>query len=85
MCLFTKWVELIITQDSERFIKVRMLLQNAGIVYRENLQNIGHGNRRNGHIGALGENPSYANLYQIYVKKTDAQQAKAVISRNWNG
>lgn len=82
MRLFTQWVELVITQDSEQFIKVRTSLKNAGIAYKEKIQNIGHGNRRNGQIGSLGENANCSNMYQIYVKKADLAQAKAVISRN---
>lgn len=80
--LFAQWVELVITQDSEEFVKVSMLLKNAGIAYRERIQHIGHGDRRNGQIGSLGENASCSNLYQIYVKKADAAQAKAVILQN---
>ena len=80
MGLFTRWVELFITQENEKFVNVSMLLENAGIEYKEKIQNIGHSNRRSGYLGSLGENPRYANMYQVFVKKTDVEKAKAVIS-----
>jgi len=79
MCLFTKWVELVITQDIEKFTKLRTALDNAGIEYKENIQNMGHSTRRSGQIGSLGENSSYTILYQLFVKKTDVERAKAVV------
>lgn len=78
--MFAQWTELIITQDSTHFVTATTLLRNAGIAYRERRQNIGHSNRRNGEIGSLGENAGCTNLYQIYVKKADVAQAKAVLS-----
>lgn len=82
MALFTKWVELIITQDSGYFAKVSTLLTDNGIAYRDKIQNIGHGNRRHGQLGSLGENPSCSNLYQIFVKKIDLEKCKLLIAHN---
>ena len=82
MALFTKWVELIITQDSGYFAKVSTLLTDNGIAYRDKIQNIGHGNRRHGQLGSLGENPSCSNLYQIFVKKDDLEKCKLLIAHN---
>ena len=82
MALFTKWVELIITQDSRYFANVSTLLTDNGIAYRDKIQNIGHGNRRHGQLGSLGENPSCSNLYQIFVKKDDIEQAKKFIAQH---
>lgn len=82
MCLFVQWKELLITQQIEKYVKTTMLLKNAGIAYREQIQNIGHGSRRSGQIGSLGEKTSYSIMYQIYVKKADLEQANAIISRN---
>lgn len=79
MFLFSKWVELIITQDSGCFANVSALLNNAGIAYKGKIQNMGHGNRRHGEMGAIGENTNYANLYQIFVKKADFEDAKALM------
>lgn len=81
MGLFTRWVELMITQDNQKFVNTCTALDNAGIPYRDKMQYIGHGTRRNGQIGALGENPKHANLYQIFVKKGDAERAKWVIAQ----
>ena len=80
MALFTKWVELIITQDSGYFAKVSTLLTDKGIAHRDKIQNIGHGNRRHGQLGSLGENPSCSNLYQIFVKKDELEKAKMLIA-----
>ena len=82
MALFTKWVELIITQDSGYFAKVSTLLTGKGIAYRDKIQNIGHGNRRHGQLGSLGEKPSCSNLYQIFVKKDDLEKCKLLITHN---
>lgn len=82
MSLFTKWVELIITQDSGCFAKVSTLLTDNGIAYKDKIQNIGHGNRRHGQLGSLGENPGCSNLYQIFVKKDDIEQAKKFIAQH---
>ena len=82
MALFTKWVELIITQDSGYFAKVSTLLTDNGIAYKDKIQNIGHGNRRHGQLGSLGENPGCSNLYQIFVKKDDIEQAKKFIAQH---
>ena len=82
MALFTKWVELIITQDSRYFANVSTLLTDNGIAYRDKIQNIGHGNRRHGQLGSLGENPSCSNLYQIFVKKDDIEQSKKFIAQH---
>ena len=82
MALFTKLVELIITQDSGYFAKVSTLLTDKGIAYRDKIQNIGHGNRRHGQLGSLGENPSCSNLYQIFVKKDDLEKCKLLIAHN---
>lgn len=79
--LFSQWNELIITQDGETFMKVCASLKRAGIAYKEKIQNIGHGNRRTGQIGSLGENESHSHIYQIYVKKADIAQAKALVSQ----
>ena len=81
MSLFVRWVELLITQDNQKFVNTCTALDNAGIPYRDKMQYIGHGTRRNGRIGALGENPKHANLYQIFVKKGDAERAKWVVSQ----
>lgn len=82
MALFTKWVELIITQDSGYFAKVSTMLTDNGVAYRDKIQNIGHGSRRHGQLGSLGENPSCSNLYQIFVKKDDIEQAKKFIAQH---
>ena len=82
MALFTIWVELIITQDSGYFAKVSTLLTDNGIAYRDKIQNIGHGNRRHGQLGSLGENPSCSDLYQIFVKKDDLEKCKLLIAHN---
>ncbi len=81
MCLFSPWKELLITQQIEKYVRAIALLKDAGIAYRESMQNMGHGSRRSGQIGALGENVSDSVLYQIYVKKADMERAKAVIYR----
>ena len=81
MALFSQWVELIITQDSGYFARVSTLLTDNGIVDRDKIQNIGHGNRRHGQLGSLGENPNRSNLYQIFVKKTDIERAKVLITK----
>ncbi len=81
MTLFTQWVELIITQDSGYFVKVSTALRSAGIAYKEKIQNIGHGNRQHGQIGAIGENTNYSNMYQIFVKKADIEYAKVLITK----
>lgn len=82
MALFNKWVELIITQDSGHFAKVSALLTDNGIVYRDKIQNIGHGSRRHGQLGSLGENPSCSNLYQIFVKKDEVEQAQKLVMQH---
>jgi len=82
MALFTKWVELIITQDSGYFAKVSAQLTDNGIAYRDKIQNIDHGNRQHGQLGSLGENPSCSNLYQIYVKKDEFEKAKTILAQN---
>ena len=82
MALFTKWVELIITQDSGYFAKLSAQLTDNGIAYRDKIQNIGHGNRRHGQLGSLGENPSCSNLYQIFVKKDELEQAKKLVMQH---
>ena len=81
MFLFSKWVELIITQDSVYFAKASTLLTDKGIAYRDKIQYIGHGNRRNGQLGSLGENPRCSNLYQIFVKKDDLEKAKTILAQ----
>ena len=81
MSLFSKWIELIITQDSGYFAKVTTLLKDNGIEYRDEIQNIGHANRRHGQFGALGENSGSSSLYQIYVKKTDYASAKTLLTQ----
>lgn len=81
MTLFSKWIELIITQDSGYFAKVTALLKDNGIEYRDEIQNIGHDNRRHGQFGALGENSGSSSLYQIYVKKTDYASAKTLLTQ----
>lgn len=80
MELFTQWKELFITQDGEKFFKVKALLKNSGISCKEKIQNMGHNNRRNGQLGSIGESPEYASIYQLYVKKADLGKAKALIS-----
>lgn len=82
MALFTKWREFLITQDSGHFTKVSALLTDNGIAYRDKIQHIGHGNRRYGQLGSLGENPSCSNLYQIFVKKNELEQAKKLIMQH---
>ena len=79
MCFITKWTEILITQDMEKFLKTRTALDSARIEYKENIQNMGHGTRRSGQIGSLGENSSRANLYQILVRRADIERAKAAI------
>ena len=81
MLLFSKWVELVITQDSGFFANVSALLRKAGIEYKDKIQNVGHGNRRHGEISAIGENISYSNLYQIFVKQADFENAKALMAQ----
>ena len=81
MTLFSQWIELIITQDSGYFVNVCTSLRNAGIAYKEKSQGIGHGNRRHGQIGSLGENTNYSNMYQVFVKKADLGYAKALITQ----
>lgn len=81
MSLFVKWKELLVTQDSTRFVTVCTLLQNAGIEYKEKTQNIGHGNRRHGQIGSIGESSAYANLFQVFVKAADIERSEAIISK----
>ncbi len=83
MRIFPLWSELYLTQDIERFLKVSILLKNAGIAHKEKIQNVGHENRRNGHIGSLGESASLSNIYQIYVRKADVEKAKALITQNF--
>ncbi len=82
MAFFTKWVELIVTQDSGYFAKVSTLLSDNGIAYRDKIQNIGHENRRYGQLGSLGENSSCSNLYQIFVKKDELEQAKKIVMQH---
>lgn len=82
MTLFSRWVELIITQDSLRFAAVTELLKANGIAYKEEIQNIGHGNRQHGQLGALGENSNYTNLYQLFVKRCDLERAKALLAQH---
>ena len=77
---FLGWVELIITQDAESYANAINLLKNTGIVHKVKIQNIGHSNRRHGGIGAIGENISFSNLFQIFVKKVDLEYAKALIT-----
>ena len=79
MAFFTKWVELVITQDPGHFAKVSALLADNCVAYKEKIQNIGHGNRRHGQLGSLGENSRYSNLYQIFVKKDDLEQAQKLV------
>lgn len=81
MSLFTRWVELLITQDSVQFAEVCAKLLNSGIAYKERVQHLGHSNRRSGQIASVGENARYANMYQIYVKKKDLEHAQAVAFR----
>lgn len=81
MTLFSKWTELMITQDSSYFAKVTTLLKSNGIAYQEKIQNIGHGNRRYGQLGSVGESSVSSNLYQIYVKKSDYTSAKALLAK----
>lgn len=82
MGLFNKWKELIITQNSVTFADVCAILKKSGIAYKEKTQNIGHGNRRTGLTGSLGENPSYSYLYQIFVKQDDFDHAKSLIAHD---
>ena len=84
MTLFAHLVELMFTQDSGYFAKVSNVLRGAGIAYKVKIQNIGHSNRRGGLIGAIGENTNYSNMYQIFVKKTDVEYAKALITKEYH-
>lgn len=79
MRLFNKWKELIITQNSVTYSDTCTILHKSGIAYKEKMQNIGHGNRRTGLTGSIGENPSYSYLYQIFVKQNDLDYAKSLI------
>lgn len=82
MGLFTRWAELLITQDSVQFAEVCTKLTNSGIAFREKVQHLGHSTRRSGLMGSVGENARYANMYQIYVKKADLDRAQAAAFRN---
>lgn len=82
MGLFTRWVELWITQDSVQFAEVCAKLAHSGIAFREKIQHLGHSTRRSGLIGSIGENARYANMYQIYVKKADLERAQSAAFRN---
>lgn len=79
MSLFNKWKELIITQDGVKFDIACTVLKNSGIVFKGKSQYIGHGNRRTGKIGSLGENSSFLHLYQIFVQQKDFDLAKSLI------
>ena len=81
MSLFARWVELLVTQDSVQYAEACTKLMDAGVAYKERIQHIGHGNRRFGLIGSFGENARYSNMYQIYVKKKDLEQAQTAIFR----
>ncbi len=78
---FWKWCELTITNDEDRYIKIMGALEAAGVQCRVKVQNIGHGNRRTGSLGALGENRRYVCIYQIYVQKTHIERAKLICCR----
>ena len=82
MCIFSKWSEVLITQDIEKFVKARSALDTAGIDYKDKLQNLGHATRRSGQIGSLGENSSCSSLCQLFVKKTDVERAMTAIRSN---
>ena len=82
MALLSKWHELIITQDFKHFLDITALLKANNIVCKEKIQNIGHGNRRNGQLGGLGENSNYSNIYQIFVKQHDFEHAKMLIKHH---
>lgn len=75
------WVELATTNDAEYHIRLIGELNKAKIPYREKVQYMGHGDRRGGQISALGENQQYINLYQIFVRADDIEQAKCVCRR----
>ena len=81
MGLFTKWEELLITQETAKYLQVIEALKTEGISYKDKSQNIGHDNRRFGGIGGLGESAACGNLYQIFVAKQDLERAKMLLSK----
>ncbi len=81
MGIFTCWTELLVTQDSVQYAETCTKLANAGIAYKERIQHIGHGDRRSGLMASFGENARYANMYQIYVKKKELEDAQGIVFR----
>lgn len=72
MALFGNWTELTVTSDARRYGSVLEKLDSAGIAYREKIQQLGHGDRRMGNLGAGGGSGV---LYQVFVRKTDLEKA----------
>ena len=73
------WRELSVTQDPVLLAKLIAALEDAGLPHRLRTQALGHADRRSGLLGAVGEDPRYAVLSQLYVKKGDFDRA----SRLW--
>ena len=72
MALFGNWAELTVTNDVRRYGSILEKLDSAGIAYREKIQQLGHGDRRMGNLGAGGGSGV---LYQVFVRKTDLEKA----------
>lgn len=80
--IWPRWTELTITNDHGTYVKIINALTQSKIPYRDKVQYIGCGTRRNGTIGSLGEKQECAYLYQVFVKKTDVTQAKFICKQN---
>ena len=77
MCLFLfGWRELTITNDLSVHMHTADKLTEAGIPFRESVQNTCHRSRHRGTISGLGQNPQYAQLYPVFVKKRDLEEAQ---------
>ena len=80
MALFGNWAELTVTNDVRRYGSILEKLDSAGIAYREKIQQLGHGDRRMGNLGAGGGSGV---LYQVFVRKTDLGKRPCFFFVEW--
>lgn len=73
-----QWKELVVTNNQNEYTRIVDKLMEANISYRDKVQYIGHGTRQDGSICGFGENKKRNILYQVFVKKSDIEQAKYI-------
>ena len=75
---FSKWTELTTTLNPSTYFFITESLKNAHIPYKTKASNIGHGNRRTGIMGSIGEQVEFETQYYIFVEKANVEYAKHI-------